>query len=383
MAKYTFEQVVNFIKSKNCQLLQDFYNGYNEEMSIKFSCGHTSDIKYCNFKRRDYFVCNSCAIKIFNPACTLDYNNVKQFIEEKNCELLSCEYKGVNEDLSIIGICGHKYDISFAGFRLQEINCCTTCGRRRGHAIRRTSYSYVKDFIEKNNCKLISEEYNGEKKDIVVVFKCGHKETTTYDRFKNRKDYLCIDCDYKKRGINCSLDYSYVKEYIEGKGYILLSEEYLGKDVPLKVIVACGHEHEITFGNLKKDTIHLCKKCQDSSRGERKIKKELKNFQDKSLLIFESQYKFSDCIDKRKLSFDFAIWKNNGEFILCEFQGLQHEQPVDFFGGIKTFESQKRRDEIKKEYCIKNNYRLLEIYHYDYDNIEKILGKEILEQKDG
>jgi hypothetical protein len=45
--------------------------------------------------------------------------------------------------------------------------------------------------------------------------------------------------------------------------------------------------------------------------------------------------------------------------VAVEYQGLQHDQPVDYFGGREAFEQQKRRDERKKRLCEQNNVELI------------------------
>lgn len=42
-----------------------------------------------------------------------------------------------------------------------------------------------------------------------------------------------------------------------------------------------------------------------------------------------------------------------------EFQGLQHDQPVAFFGGVAAFEQSRARDERKQQLCRRHGVRLL------------------------
>jgi hypothetical protein len=48
--------------------------------------------------------------------------------------------------------------------------------------------------------------------------------------------------------------------------------------------------------------------------------------------------------------------------IAVEFQGAQHVGPVDYFGGEKAYEEQKRRDARKKKLCAKNECVLIEVF---------------------
>jgi hypothetical protein len=63
--------------------------------------------------------------------------------------------------------------------------------------------------------------------------------------------------------------------------------------------------------------------------------------------------------------------------IIVEFDGIQHYEPIDFFGGKESFIKQVRNDEIKNEYCLKNNIKLLRIPYWEFRNIESILSKEL------
>lgn len=87
---------------------------------------------------------------------------------------------------------------------------------------------------------------------------------------------------------------------------------------------------------------------------------------------FSTQYSFDDLKgNNRKLRFDFAIFDENDNLLhLIEFQGKQHyEKPLGQWG--ENFERTLEYDKIKKEYCNKNNIKLIEI-KYDYEPVETI-----------
>lgn len=52
--------------------------------------------------------------------------------------------------------------------------------------------------------------------------------------------------------------------------------------------------------------------------------------------------------------------------VAVEYQGLQHSEPVDRFGGAEAFERQQERDQRKRELCIKHGVTLIEV-HPGYD----------------
>jgi len=61
--------------------------------------------------------------------------------------------------------------------------------------------------------------------------------------------------------------------------------------------------------------------------------------------------------------FDVWIPKLN---IAVEYQGEQHDRPIDYFGGEEAFIKNQKRDEIKREKCKENNVVLIEV-RPDYD----------------
>lgn len=91
---------------------------------------------------------------------------------------------------------------------------------------------------------------------------------------------------------------------------------------------------------------------------------------------FETQKTFPDCVYKKRLKFDFYI-ELNDERICIETDGEQHDRPIKYFGGQKTFELQQIKDKIKDEYCKNNNIRLIRIPANKFKNIESILVNEL------
>ena len=65
--------------------------------------------------------------------------------------------------------------------------------------------------------------------------------------------------------------------------------------------------------------------------------------------------------------FDIWIPKLN---TAIEYQGQQHDKPIEFFGGIEAFEKGVKRDLLKKEKCKENKVNLIEVREgYDLNKI--------------
>ena len=83
-------------------------------------------------------------------------------------------------------------------------------------------------------------------------------------------------------------------------------------------------------------------------------------------------------INNIPLSYDFYLHDYN---LLIEYQGQQHEKPVDWFGGEEKFKRQKEIDKMKSNYAKEHNIELMEIWYWDFDNIGKILESRLLIQQ--
>lgn len=105
-----------------------------------------------------------------------------------------------------------------------------------------------------------------------------------------------------------------------------------------------------------------------SSNGEIKIHNILTEYG----IPFEEEYEFDDLMSSsgRKLRFDFALFDDDGDLeCLLEFNGIQHYKAIKHFGGARGLRHQQYNDNLKRQYCLKHNYKLVTIPWYDEDRI--------------
>ena len=57
--------------------------------------------------------------------------------------------------------------------------------------------------------------------------------------------------------------------------------------------------------------------------------------------------------------------------ILIEYQGQQHYESFEYFGGKNKFKSQQYHDKLKRDYAKDKGYKLLEL-HYSLDTQDKV-----------
>lgn len=68
--------------------------------------------------------------------------------------------------------------------------------------------------------------------------------------------------------------------------------------------------------------------------------------------------------------------------IAIEYQGLQHFEPVEIFGGEEGFKKTLENDQRKKDLCKENNCTLIEVRPgYDFEELKKELAKLIFTRK--
>jgi len=115
-----------------------------------------------------------------------------------------------------------------------------------------------------------------------------------------------------------------------------------------------------------------------ASRGEIKIEEILTE----AGLNFQEEYSFPDLVSNtgRPLRFDFVVFDDDGDIdFLIEYQGIQHYEPKEKFGGWSGLHKQQFNDMMKREYCRKHGYTLIAIpytdeYLINYDYIMKLAG---------
>ena len=297
--------------------------------------------------------------------------------------------------------------------------------------IEEKGYKFIR-FINEKDGKIYNKKGNERKIEIW----CGNPNHKPYDvKFANFKNgQRCRKCADEENSIKFSLDYEYVKNYIESFGFELLSKEYINYDEEIKILCPNHGIYKTTF-HLFKIAKYKCPKCANEHRGEYNkltyeyIKNYIELFNYKLLtteyinakqqlsvqcfcghkpynvsfdrfqrgdrcpycnqskgedrieevlrcnnINYLIQYRFENCKLYKPLPFDFYL----PQYDVCiEFDGRQHFEIIDYFNGLDGFIDRKIRDTIKNIYCQQNNIKLIRIPYWDFDNIEDILNQFI------
>jgi hypothetical protein len=119
-----------------------------------------------------------------------------------------------------------------------------------------------------------------------------------------------------------------------------------------------------------------CPKC-SQSRGEKIVGDILT----KNNINYERQKRFTHCFNIgpsgkcTRLPMDFYLPDYN---TVIEYDGIQHYEPIESFGGQKALEGTKIRDEIKNTYCKDNNIKMIRIsYKIPFQEIAPFILSEL------
>lgn len=302
----------------------------------------------------------------------------QQFVEEMKCIHPDLEVLGVYVKVTerILVRCKiHDYTFYAIPDNLLHGKGCKLCGIERAAQSKRKDFSIVIDEFERQGIILLStadEIIDLTKTRLRYLCPIHGEQTILWNNFK--KGARCRKCADEENGLRMRAEtWERIQEYFKYSEYTLMStfEEYTGaKDSCLRCLCKKHGEFKISWSNLNK--FEGCPIC-NSSAGERKIFYSLR----KHNIDFDKPKTFDGLvgIGGKKLSYDFYLPKLN---MLIEYQGEQHEHPVVFPKmsedvAIDNFKKQQEHDRRKREYAVLYNIDLLEIWHYDFDNIENIL----------
>ena len=224
-------------------------------------------------------------------------------------------------------------------------------------------------FIKKSKDKWGEEydyslvDYKGSKVRVSII----HKKTgIVYNQ--SPTNHLI----HKPENINLSIRKTteqFIKEsnIIHDNKYNYDKTKYIKNQI--KVIITCPTHGDFSQNPLSHTQGNGCPNCNES-KGEKEIAK----FLNKWNINYSRQHKFSDCKNIFELPFDFYIPSMR---ICIEFDGRQHYEPMEFFGGLKAYEILKVNDKIKNDYCEDNYINLIRIRYDEFDSLHQILWENL------
>lgn len=346
----SFIKEVSQLLNPTVELVGSYISSTQKILCRCKECGHEWESLPSNLKKGKG--CPKCAIK--NNA-----NNKKIKAQEKLLSYVSnCDFKIIGEYVDAktpihckCSICNHEW-YPFPGNILKGQGC-PECGNKS----KSKKLSKSKEDVENklpDNIELINYIRSGEK----ALFRC---KVCSHEWFAIPSNVINKQSGCPKCSGRIKTDKEFKKELLKINPNITVLENYKTAITKLKCSCnKCGNTWEADPHHLLRG--QGCPKC-SKSKGELFIQ----SFLDSQNVSYTSQYcLLSDF--PRKIFIDFRTIINDKEYYI-EYNGIQHYQPVEYFGGVETFKKQQERDNFLKEYCIDNNINLIEV-KYDMKEYE-------------
>lgn len=374
--KFSIDDIKKQFDNRGYILLSKEY--INQKQYMEFICKKhenkgTQKIKYANFKYKNNG-CHFCAKEKRQKEQRYSIEHIKELVENKGLEFVDILYfTDTHRTSSIIKfICPkHRY-VGVQQATLYQIknglHGCNYCNYVLD------TYTF-KEKLKKNNINIeFIGEYFGQ--DVKMEFICPKHQTHFMEKPRKIFEHVngCPDCK-KEFLINNQL---LTKEQAQEKLSKLFPSlhiigEYTNTFLPVEIYCDI---HKYNFmcainNYLYKGKVSCCPK-DISYQGEKSICE----FLDKNGYRYSTQKSFDNLlgIHNGKLSYDFYLDDHN---TYIEFNGEQHYHPIEHFGGEKRYKKQVIHDNLKKDYCIKNNINLIIVPYWEKGNIDCFLRNEL------
>lgn len=239
---------------------------------------------------------------------------------------------------------------------------CITCHNKKP-SYKKWDINKINNFVSKNSSsKLLSKEYKCIDEKMKFICKCGSPFHTSWNKFLKRGKRQCNRCG-RQKGIN----FEHVQKVINNYGCELLTKEYSDTMQRLNVRCRCGETFKTSYHHFtrKNNPKNQCEMCTGVSKCVSLIREYLNN----KMVKYDTEHMYEDCKNICPLKFDFNVQ----DVFLLEYDGEQHFRPVNSWGGDGGFKKRLINDQIKNEYCTKNNIPLIRIPYWEQSNIEDIL----------
>lgn len=316
--------------------------------------------------------------------------------QTKSHEQFVADVKKVNSNIEIVGkyinmdtkICvkclvdGYIWDADPR--KLMRGSQCAVCTNRKVmvgvNDIATTRPDIVKYFKNKDEAKKYTS--GSEKMINVVCPECGYEDKIRIGNL-SRFGFACNGCYENKYGRkrvshgywNQDTMSEYLKENYPGYKLLGIQTSSNSESGCLKAFIKCPNDNHEPYwaywtNIISGYTCFLCHLEDAMSHGERMAE----SIFQKHNIKFESQKRFDDCRDKYTLPFDFYLPDYN---LIVEIMGEQHERPVEYFGGEEAFIKCVAHDKIKRNYLKSNNIDILDVWYYEFDNMENLILNKI------
>lgn len=307
-----------------------------------------------------------------------------------NLKLLTPYVNGRTNVKVKCNVCGNIWSAKPNALLRMKFGCKVCSSNHRGFGDRKSQKEFWTNLKKVNPTILPLELYQGNKVPILVKCKvCGNHwkarpnnlltrtggcgicgiVKSTYARANFSKVYQKIRKKLPHESYQHYLQAAYAYVFYQKHHDAQLLTLFEGDNKRVKVrCLKCGNIRSVSAIALLTGS-PACLACEKSngyySKGERAVA---------SLLMqadIHYQYPFvsDDLVDRYPLHYDFRV---NGKYLI-EYQGEQHYRAIDWYGGKRQLDYQRRHDQMKRNWAKKNGFVLIEIKYSD--SVKDKLGR--------
>lgn len=371
--KLTKEEVLERLKPRDIALIGEYTSARSRGMFKCLKCGFEWEATFGAVISGNKTGCPKCAG--FNK--TLE--DIELSLKNKPFKFVD-EYRGNNSNIKykFKCDCGKEFEdyLSSAFLRKRGCGSCENIDINKDfnlfHKSVLNSYNKFLNKLKKMNYKLLSEYKNSSFPVKIECLKHNYKWETKPCYILNNFG-MCEKCKEESRVTNkVKRQEKLFLNKINNDKFIKLVGEFKGLYVKTKFKCStCNNEWE-TKPMYYYFYDSRCPKCK-ASKGELSV---MRYLEDKNIR-YKHEYSFNDLKGKgnRNYRFDFAILgPRGGVKALIEFDGIMHYKKKmknqNLLDGLE-------RDRIKSDFAKRKNIKLIRIPYWDFDNIDKVLDKEL------
>jgi hypothetical protein len=364
-----------FTKYGDCFLVKvsDLTLGTDKKIKLRCDdCGARKDIRFCEYTKSSFYkdgqiglyYCPKCRNAFFNKKTDAEFKlEIKLLVGDSYLVLTDYSLSNVKVKFKHVE-CQHIFDMKPNSFLIGQ-----RCPRCSG-TMKKTNDEFIKQVFD-----LVGEEYTvlGEYKNNRTKIKMIHNVCNNEIEVKPlsflQGKVRCYICSGKMK--KTTDQFKQEVKTLTNNTYVVIGE-YVNSKTKIRIKhIECNNIFEMKPNAFLSG--QRCLFCKES-KGEKRVR----DFLQERRVDIKQQYRIEDCKNVVPLRFDFGILDASENLIcLIEYDGRQHFEAINYWGGEESFKYTQNNDNIKNTYCKENNIPLIRIPYWDYQNIEQILTEQL------